>query len=96
MKTKEELHQAKCRKVLGAGYGKTGRINATDPLYCTDPNDTRVVALRGWAAGMLDGLARVNRCGVSEMNMRLIKAAHAASAGTLAVLLGMMFAEHCF
>ncbi len=94
--TKEELHQRKCQKILGAGHGKTGRINATDPLYCTDPRDQKVVALRGWAATMLDQLAKVNKCGLAEMNMRIIKAAHAAAAGTLAVLLGAMFAEHCF
>ena len=96
MKTDEERHMRKCQKILGAGHGKTGRINATDPLYITDPRDTRVVALRGWAAGMLDQMAAVNKCGVGEMNMRIIKAAHAASAGVLAVLLGAMFAEHCF
>ena len=96
MRTKEELHQRKCQKILGAGHGKTGRINATDPLYCADPKDTRVVALRGWAARLLEQIANANKCGLSEMNMRLIKAAHAAAAGTLAVLLGMMFAEHCF
>jgi hypothetical protein len=78
------------------GTGKTGRINPRDARYSLGQNPKRAIAICGWADDLLVKLSEINKCGKSEMVMRLIeRAADVSAVAVVAITLGMMAAE-CF
>lgn len=76
------------------GCGKTGRTNPTDARYSLACNAKKGVMLVGWAHTLLAKLARDAKQSNGEYMARLIeKAADAATATTIVLLLAAMVAE---
>ncbi len=81
-------------QVRGPGY-QVQRHKAVANRYQSQGDGA--VALPQWAVDLVGKLSKECKQTRCEYVCRLLeRAANAASAGTLAVLLGMMFAEHCF
>ena len=76
------------------GTGKTGRRNPTDARYSLGQNPKRVIAICEWADDMLVKVSGINKCGKSEMMMRLIeRAAEVAIPTVITLLIAAMVAE---
>jgi len=80
--------------VRGPGY-KPQRHKAVANRYQSQGDGA--VALPQWAVDLVGKLSKERKQTRCEYVCKLLEqAADAASAGVLAVLLGAMFAEHCF
>jgi hypothetical protein len=76
------------------GCGKTGRTNPTDARYSLACNPSKGVMLVGWAHTLLGELARKAKQSNGEYLARLLeKAADAATATTITLLIAAMVAE---